>query len=78
MLGEGLGEKNVFFTLLDVFLAYKTRPSKILLAWASWPNSDSLRQVLGKFFSNIFYCFYAKVISHTLDVILKIMMIKRC
>ena len=43
------GEKNVCFTLLDIFVAYKTCPGEIFLAWASWPNSDSPGRVLGEF-----------------------------
>lgn len=39
MLGEGLGEEDggkvVVLHCLDVFVAFKTHPSEIMLAWAS-------------------------------------------
>ena len=75
VLGEKRGE-NMCFTVLDVFVAYKTRPGKILVAWASWPKLDLPGRVLGEFTSNIFYCFCAMVISHAIYVILQIPTVK--
>ena len=59
------GGKNVCFTMLDVFVACKTRLGQNLAH-------------LGKFFSNKFYYFGENIICHTLDVIFQITSIKTC
>ena len=54
------------FLLLVIFVTYTTRSGKILLAWASWPNSNTSRRVLGEsLLQHISLLLFKGYISHS-------------